>query len=97
MRYIIYTNMVNSLAYIKRTFNICYCILFSDIVHRDIKLENILVANNPADPSDKYFIKLSDFGLSIVKTGAGIQGMLKEYCGTIIFMGITSDFIIVLE
>lgn len=61
--------------------------LLLDIVHRDIKLENILLINNPADPSDKYFIKLTDFGLSIIKTGAGIQSMLKEYCGTIIYMG----------
>ncbi|XP_018572594.1 serine/threonine-protein kinase 33-like [Anoplophora glabripennis] len=71
---------------IKQLVSAVYYLHKNDIVHRDIKLENILLANNPSDPSDKYFIKLSDFGLSIIKTGAGIQGMLKEYCGTVIYM-----------
>lgn len=57
-----------------------------DVVHRDIKLENILLAYNPDDPTDEYFIKLSDFGLSIVKTGSGIEGMMKDRCGTVIYM-----------
>ncbi|KAJ8940449.1 hypothetical protein NQ318_007150, partial [Aromia moschata] len=57
-----------------------------DIVHRDIKMENILLATNPDNPCDEFFIKLSDFGLSIVKNGSGIHGMLKEYCGTSIYM-----------
>ncbi|KAJ8927150.1 hypothetical protein NQ314_020423 [Rhamnusium bicolor] len=57
-----------------------------DIVHRDIKMENILLTKNPDDLTDDFFIKLSDFGLSIVKTGPGIESMLKEYCGTVIYM-----------
>ncbi|XP_045465336.1 serine/threonine-protein kinase 33-like isoform X2 [Harmonia axyridis] len=57
-----------------------------DIVHRDIKLENILLAKNPNDPSDEYFIKLSDFGLSVIKTGTGIESMLHDCCGTALYM-----------
>ncbi|KAJ8913941.1 hypothetical protein NQ315_015178, partial [Exocentrus adspersus] len=71
---------------VKQLVNAVYYLHKHDIVHRDIKLENILLADNPADQTDKYFIKLSDFGLSIVKTGAGIQSMLKEFCGTTIYM-----------
>ncbi|XP_076252547.1 serine/threonine-protein kinase 33-like isoform X2 [Rhynchophorus ferrugineus] len=58
----------------------------NDIVHRDIKMENILIANNPSDPNDEYFIKLTDFGLSIVKEGVGIQSLMRDYCGTIAYM-----------
>ncbi|CAG9823105.1 unnamed protein product [Phaedon cochleariae] len=57
-----------------------------DIVHRDIKMENILLADNIDDPSDEYFIKLTDFGLSIIKSGYGIQSMLSDRVGTIIYM-----------
>ncbi|KAK9891683.1 hypothetical protein WA026_015651 [Henosepilachna vigintioctopunctata] len=55
-------------------------------VHRDIKLENILLARNPKDPKDEYYIKLSDFGLSVIKTGTGIESMLHDCCGTILYM-----------
>lgn len=58
----------------------------NDIVHRDIKMENILLANNPEDESDDYFIKLTDFGLSVIKVGSGIRGMLKDRVGTILYM-----------
>ncbi|CAH1124499.1 unnamed protein product [Ceutorhynchus assimilis] len=58
----------------------------TDIVHRDIKMENILLADNPADASDECFIKLTDFGLSIVKSGVGIQSLMSEYCGTVVYM-----------
>lgn len=58
----------------------------NDIVHRDIKMDNILLAKNPNDPNDEFYIKLSDFGLSIIKSGAGIRSMLTERCGTVIYM-----------
>ncbi|XP_072381078.1 serine/threonine-protein kinase 33-like isoform X2 [Diabrotica undecimpunctata] len=57
-----------------------------DIVHRDIKMENILFATNPEDPNDEYFIKLSDFGLSVIKVGSGIKGMMTDRVGTILYM-----------
>lgn len=60
--------------------------MFLDIVHRDVKMENILLATNPNDQSDEYYIKLTDFGLSIVKTGVGIKSLMSEYCGTILYM-----------
>ena len=31
---------------------------FSDMVHRDLKLENILMSNNPKDSSDHLYIKV---------------------------------------
>ncbi|KAG5883401.1 hypothetical protein JTB14_031290 [Gonioctena quinquepunctata] len=71
---------------IKQLVNAVYYLHKYDIVHRDIKMENILLAVNLEDPSDDFFIKLSDFGLSVVKSGTGIQGMLSDRCGTIIYM-----------
>lgn len=59
-----------------------------DIVHRDLKMENILTANNPDDEDDELYIKVSDFGLGTVKTGNKLDEMLTERCGTIIYMGI---------
>ncbi|XP_030763639.1 serine/threonine-protein kinase 33-like isoform X2 [Sitophilus oryzae] len=58
----------------------------NDVVHRDIKMENILIADNPKNHNDEYFIKLTDFGLSIVKEGVGIQSLMKDYCGTVLYM-----------
>ncbi|XP_069683242.1 serine/threonine-protein kinase 33-like [Periplaneta americana] len=58
----------------------------NDIVHRDLKLENILVAINPNDSSDYLYIKVIDFGLSIVKGGIGHEDMLQEFCGTVVYM-----------
>ncbi|XP_044762944.1 serine/threonine-protein kinase 33-like isoform X2 [Coccinella septempunctata] len=70
------TDLVSAVAYLHK----------NDIVHRDIKLENILLAKNPNDPSDEYYIKLSDFGLSVIKTGTGIESMLHDCCGTALYM-----------
>lgn len=36
----------------------------NNIIHRDLKLENILVKNNQVSPSFKYKIKLADFGFA---------------------------------
>ncbi|XP_068907393.1 serine/threonine-protein kinase 33-like isoform X2 [Tenebrio molitor] len=57
-----------------------------DIVHRDLKMENILLGENPEDPSDEYYIKLTDFGLSIVRSGKGVDSMLHDFCGTLCYM-----------
>lgn len=55
-----------------------------DIVHRDLKLENILVSQK--EPSGKLYIKVTDFGLSVVKDGVGHENMMQQFCGTPIYM-----------
>ncbi|XP_017781173.1 PREDICTED: serine/threonine-protein kinase 33-like [Nicrophorus vespilloides] len=57
-----------------------------NIVHRDIKMDNVLVTTNPDDENDNMFIKLTDFGLSIVKTGRTHTDMLHDRCGTFVYM-----------
>lgn len=61
--------------------------MYLDIVHRDLKLENILVTRNPLDPQDQLYIKVTDFGLSAVRSGPGRDDMLQDFCGTLIYMG----------
>uniref|UniRef100_T1IGW5 Protein kinase domain-containing protein n=1 Tax=Strigamia maritima TaxID=126957 RepID=T1IGW5_STRMM len=56
------------------------------IVHRDLKLENILVGENPNEISDRLFVKVTDFGLSVVKGGIGHENMLRCFCGTPTYM-----------
>lgn len=58
----------------------------SDIVHRDLKLSNILLSDNPIDDKDHLFIKVTDFGLSVIKGGVGHENMLNSFCGTLIYM-----------
>ncbi|GLV39992.1 uncharacterized protein CBL_10888 [Carabus blaptoides fortunei] len=57
-----------------------------EIVHRDLKLENILTAPNPDDPFDELYIKVSDFGLGIIKAGNRPDQMLNDRCGTLAYM-----------
>nr|XP_029511319.1 serine/threonine-protein kinase 33-like isoform X1 [Oncorhynchus nerka]XP_029511320.1 serine/threonine-protein kinase 33-like isoform X1 [Oncorhynchus nerka] len=57
-----------------------------DIVHRDLKLENILVKSYHGDDNDMINIKVTDFGLSVKKGGVGSENMLKATCGTPIYM-----------
>uniref|UniRef100_A0A672P674 Serine/threonine-protein kinase 33 n=2 Tax=Sinocyclocheilus grahami TaxID=75366 RepID=A0A672P674_SINGR len=56
-----------------------------DIVHRDLKLENILVKSFHHD-NDVVNIKITDFGLSVQKGGVGSENMLQATCGTPIYM-----------
>ncbi|KAK2920159.1 serine/threonine-protein kinase 33 [Channa argus] len=56
-----------------------------DIVHRDLKLENILVKNS-VDDNGKINIKVTDFGLSVQTGGVGIVNIMTEACGTLIYM-----------
>ncbi|XP_049779520.1 serine/threonine-protein kinase 33-like [Schistocerca cancellata] len=56
------------------------------IVHRDLKLENILLTTNPDDPEDKLYIKVTDFGQSVVRSGVAYDQMLHERCGTMAYM-----------
>ncbi|CAH1977039.1 unnamed protein product [Acanthoscelides obtectus] len=71
---------------IKQLANAVYYLHKNQIVHRDIKMENILLSKNPDNPTDLYFIKLSDFGLSVIKAGSFIQGMMHDRCGTMLYM-----------
>ncbi|XP_071344660.1 serine/threonine-protein kinase 33 isoform X2 [Trachinotus anak] len=58
-----------------------------DIMHRDLKLENILVKNSPdEDDNDRINIKVTDFGLSVKTNGVGIENIMKEACGTLSYM-----------
>ncbi|XP_014855485.1 PREDICTED: serine/threonine-protein kinase 33 isoform X1 [Poecilia mexicana] len=57
-----------------------------DIVHRDLKLENILVKNSPDDNEDWFDIKVADFGLSVKADGVGIRKVLTDSCGTLLYM-----------
>ncbi|XP_028258058.1 serine/threonine-protein kinase 33 [Parambassis ranga] len=57
-----------------------------DIVHRDLKLENILLKNS-LDEDDKIFnIKVSDFGLSAKTHDVWIGSTMTKTCGTLIYM-----------
>ncbi|KAL7866343.1 hypothetical protein AOLI_G00141570 [Acnodon oligacanthus] len=58
-----------------------------DIVHRDLKLENILVKSyHHSDDNGAVNIKVTDFGLSVQKGGVGSENMLQATCGTPIYM-----------
>jgi len=57
-----------------------------DIVHRDLKLENILVKEFDSENTN-YYIKITDFGLSGQRATAGTESMFEEYCGTPLYMG----------
>lgn len=61
----------------------------NDIVHRDLKLENILLSKNDADPDDRFNIKVTDFGLSFLTGGNSTFGsdkMMTTTCGTPMYM-----------
>ncbi|XP_048887275.1 serine/threonine-protein kinase 33 isoform X1 [Brienomyrus brachyistius] len=58
-----------------------------DIVHRDLKLENILVKSyHSTDGNEMFNIKVTDFGLSVQKGGVGSENMLQATCGTPVYM-----------
>jgi serine/threonine kinase 33 len=56
-----------------------------DMVHRDLKLENILLSND-LEPGCKYNIKVTDFGLSHMKGLSGSDGLMSTRCGTLYYM-----------
>ncbi|XP_074855132.1 serine/threonine-protein kinase 33 isoform X2 [Carettochelys insculpta] len=58
-----------------------------DIVHRDLKLENILVKSSETDEEHemKLNIKVTDFGLAVQKAG-GSESMFQSTCGTPTYM-----------
>ncbi|KAG7468460.1 hypothetical protein MATL_G00143490 [Megalops atlanticus] len=58
-----------------------------DIVHRDLKLENILVKSlYNGEENELLHIKVTDFGLSVQKGGMGSKTMMQSTCGTPIYM-----------
>ncbi|RVE74496.1 hypothetical protein OJAV_G00022620 [Oryzias javanicus] len=57
-----------------------------NIVHRDLKLENILLKNPINEDNSEMDVKVADFGLSIKKKGMGIDRMMSGTCGTLIYM-----------
>ncbi|XP_061739258.1 serine/threonine-protein kinase 33 isoform X1 [Nerophis ophidion] len=57
-----------------------------NIMHRDLKLENILVKNSLDECNGKLDIKVADFGLSVKTLGVGSENILFEVCGTPIYM-----------
>lgn len=57
-----------------------------DIVHRDLKLENILLTTNPEKPDDNTFVKIVDFGLSTVLSKRSHKAMLSGVVGTSVYM-----------
>uniref|UniRef100_A0A4W2G7G7 Serine/threonine-protein kinase 33 n=1 Tax=Bos indicus x Bos taurus TaxID=30522 RepID=A0A4W2G7G7_BOBOX len=58
-----------------------------DIVHRDLKLENIMVKSSFIDANNEMNlnIKVTDFGLAVKKHGRS-EVMLQTTCGTPIYM-----------
>ncbi|XP_006873086.1 PREDICTED: serine/threonine-protein kinase 33 [Chrysochloris asiatica] len=58
-----------------------------DIVHRDLKLENIMVKSSFIDANNEMNlnIKVTDFGLAVRKHGRS-EAMLQTTCGTPIYM-----------
>lgn len=59
----------------------------NDIVHRDLKLENIMVKSSFIDDNNEMNlnIKVTDFGLAVKKHG-GSEAMLQTTCGTPMYM-----------
>ncbi|XP_077374495.1 serine/threonine-protein kinase 33 isoform X3 [Festucalex cinctus] len=57
-----------------------------NIMHRDLKLENILVKNSLDDYNGRLDIRVADFGLSVKTLGVGSENILSDVCGTPIYM-----------
>ncbi|XP_006162962.1 serine/threonine-protein kinase 33 [Tupaia chinensis] len=59
----------------------------NDIVHRDLKLENVMVKSSFIDANNEMTlnIKVTDFGLAVKKHGRS-EAMLQTTCGTPIYM-----------
>ena len=56
----------------------------NDIIHRDLKLENILLSD--PEPEQLYNIKITDFGLSYTRGGVDGDYMVNQVVGTPIYM-----------
>ncbi|XP_075878088.1 serine/threonine-protein kinase 33 isoform X2 [Nelusetta ayraudi] len=69
-------SLANAVVYLHR----------KNIVHRDLKLENILVEKSVGDDNGRINIKVTDFGLSMQTNGVGIEHTMSDACGTLIYM-----------
>ncbi|KAJ8973434.1 hypothetical protein NQ317_016717 [Molorchus minor] len=79
---------------IKQIVNAVQYLHKHDIVHRDIKMENILLTNNPDDPADPFFLKLSDFGLSIIKKWNWYPRNVKKNIVVLVFTCVTPEMLL---
>ncbi|CAI9738530.1 serine serine/threonine-protein kinase 33-like [Octopus vulgaris] len=70
------TSLVSAISYLHKC----------GVVHRDLKLSNILLTIEPKIEDKAYFIKVTDFGLSVVKEGVRPENMLNSFCGTLNYM-----------
>jgi len=57
----------------------------NNIVHRDLKLDNILLSE-PESEENPINIKVTDFGLSYIRGGVGSDYMMQQVCGTPMYM-----------
>ncbi|CAG5126678.1 unnamed protein product [Candidula unifasciata] len=55
------------------------------VIHRDLKLENILLAEDPSK-NGNIVIKVSDFGLSTQQINNSYENMQEQFCGTLSYM-----------
>uniref|UniRef100_A0A8B9Q1I9 Serine/threonine kinase 33 n=1 Tax=Apteryx owenii TaxID=8824 RepID=A0A8B9Q1I9_APTOW len=72
-------SLASAIAYLHKKEYLHY------IVHRDLKLENILVKSSDIDEANemKLNIKVTDFGLAVQKAGGSV---FQSICGTPIYM-----------
>ena len=59
---------------------------YKNIVHRDLKLDNVMIEGIDSDKIEDIRVKLIDFGVSKYTNNEGQKIDLSTYCGTLTFM-----------